>query len=416
MKKLPLAAAIFLAVSGTAHADFVINDDLIVDGSACIGFDCVNGESFGFDTVRLKEHNLRIHFDDTSTAASFPRNDWRIIVNDSANGGQSKFSIEDSSASRTPFTIEANARSHSLYVDDGGRIGIRTSTPSTEIHVIDGDTPTLRLQQDGSSGFAPQTWDVAGNETNFFIRDVTNGSTLPLRIRPDTPTSTIDMQDGKVGVGTASPADDGSSEMLLEVKHATADVRISIDGGDGSGDFGELLFQENNSDLWGTGYSAGDNRYYVYNYGRTNYDFVVRDSNGYIGLDGVTAPTSPIQHSSGALLTAAGQWQSASSREYKEDVSELSLADAKTALAALEPVTYRYKADRDDLVVGFIAEDVPELVATNSRKTLSSLDIVAVLTKVVQQQQSAIERQNTEMKAQQGVIERLEAKVEALDK
>jgi len=186
--------------------DFVINDDLIVDGSACIGFDCVNGESFGFDTLRLKENNLRIKFDDTSTAASFPRNDWQLTANDSANGGASKFSIDDISGSRTPFTVEANARSNSLYVDDGGRIGIRTSTPSTEIHVIDGDTPTLRLQQDGSSGFAPQTWDVAGNETNFFVRDVTNGSQLPFRIRPDAPTNSIFIDvDGDVGMGTSSP-------------------------------------------------------------------------------------------------------------------------------------------------------------------------------------------------------------------
>ena len=201
-----LGATALALVASTAHADFVINDDLIVDGSACIGFDCVNGESFGFDTIRLKENNLRIKFDDTSTASSFPRNDWQLTANDSANGGASKFSIDDISGSRTPFTIEANSRSHSLYVDDGGRIGSRTSTPSTEIHTIDGDTPTLRLQQDGSSGFAPQTWDLAGNETNFFVRDVTNGSTLPFRIRPGAPTSAIFIDvDGDVGLGSASP-------------------------------------------------------------------------------------------------------------------------------------------------------------------------------------------------------------------
>ena len=123
--------------------DFVINDDLIVDGSACIGFDCVNGESFGFDTIRLKENNLRIKFDDTSTAASFPRTDWQLTANASANGGASKFSIDDISGSRTPFTIEANARSHSLYVDDGGRIGNRTSTPSTESSFFSMRTPTV---------------------------------------------------------------------------------------------------------------------------------------------------------------------------------------------------------------------------------------------------------------------------------
>ncbi|MEZ5812093.1 MAG: hypothetical protein R3D45_11840 [Rhizobiaceae bacterium] len=216
-----------LALTAPSSADFVINDDLIVDGSACIGFDCVNGESFGFDTIRLKENNLRIKFDDTSVAASFPRNDWQITVNDSANGGLSKFSIDDISGARTPFTIEAGARSHSLYVDDGGRIGIRTNTPSVELHIVDGDTPTLRLQQDGSSGFAPQTWDVAGNETNFFIRDVTNGSQLPLRIRPDAPTNSIFIDvDGDVGMGTASPDDaldiEGTDSVAIRLTSTAA--------------------------------------------------------------------------------------------------------------------------------------------------------------------------------------------------
>jgi len=37
--------------------------------------------------------------------------------------------------------------------------------------------------------------------------------------------------------------------------------------------------------------------------------------------------------------------------------------------------------------VGFIAEDVPEMVATEDRKGIESMDIAAVLTKVVQEQQ-----------------------------
>ena len=35
--------------------DQVIPDDLIVQGSTCTGFDCVDNESFGFDTLRLKD-------------------------------------------------------------------------------------------------------------------------------------------------------------------------------------------------------------------------------------------------------------------------------------------------------------------------------------------------------------------------
>ncbi|WP_204115938.1 hypothetical protein [Shimia biformata] len=206
--RLLLASAGLTALGlGTAQADQVILDDLIVDGSACIGLDCVNGESFGFDTIRLKENNLRIKAQDTSASASFPTNDWQITFNESSNGGANKFSIDDIDGGRTPFTIEASAPSHSLYVDDGGRIGLGTSTPVVEVHVKDGDTPTLRLEQDGSSGFTAQTWDVAGNETNFFVRDATNGSQLPLRIRPSAPSNSIFVDtDGDVGLGTSSPA------------------------------------------------------------------------------------------------------------------------------------------------------------------------------------------------------------------
>ncbi|MCP4658330.1 MAG: hypothetical protein GY856_23195 [bacterium] len=211
------------AAAGIPTKDHLINDDLIVDGSACIGFDCVNGESFGFDTLRLKENNLRIKFEDTSVAASYPDNDWQLTANDSANGGANKFSIDDITGNRTPFTVEANAPSHSLYIDDSGRIGNRTSTPSVELHSLDGDTPTLRLQQDGSSGFAAQTWDVAGNETNFFVRDVSNGSTLPFRIQPGAPSTSIYIDaDGEVGLGTTTPDD------LLHVENSDEEVSPGI--------------------------------------------------------------------------------------------------------------------------------------------------------------------------------------------
>ncbi len=201
-------------------ADQVILDDLIVDGSACIGFDCVNGEVFGFDTIRLKENNLRIKAQDTSATASFPSNDWQITFNDSSNGGANKFSIDDIDGGRTPFTIEAGAPSHSLYVDDGGRIGLGTSTPVTDIHVKSGNTPTLRLEQDGTSGFTPQTWDVAGNEANFFIRDATNGSTLPFRIFPGAPSNalTIEASTGDVGIGTTSPTEAPSTPIDSPLK------------------------------------------------------------------------------------------------------------------------------------------------------------------------------------------------------
>ena len=227
------ATTALTVVGGVASADQVFVDDVIVQGSLCVGLDCVNGESFGFDTLRLKENNLRIKAQDTSNSASFPTNDWQITFNESTNGGANKFSIDDIDGGRTPFTIEASAPSNSLYVDDGGRIGAGTASPVVELHVVDGDSPTMRLEQDGSSGFTPQTWDVAGNETNFFLRDATNGSRLPFKIKPSAPTNSLYVDtDGDIGLGTQSPSaamhmtrSNGTAKVLVTETSSTEDAR-----------------------------------------------------------------------------------------------------------------------------------------------------------------------------------------------
>ena len=84
-------------------------------------------------------------------------------------------------------------------------------------------------------------------------------------------------------------------------------------------------------------------------------------------------------------------WTNSSSRDSKEAIAALSSREALDALDELEPVRFTYKNDGRESYVGFIAEDVPELVATNDRNGLSAMDIVAVLTRVVQAQQQKIE-------------------------
>src|SRR6476660_1491655 len=101
----------------------------------------------------------------------------------------------------------AGAPSASLFIASSGNVGIGTTVPVLDLSLFSGDTPAIRLEQSGSQGFTGQTWDVAGNDANFFVRDVTGGSRLPFRIRPGAPTSSIDISaSGNVGVGTASPA------------------------------------------------------------------------------------------------------------------------------------------------------------------------------------------------------------------
>ena len=118
--------------------------------------------------------------------------------------------------------------------------------------------------------------------------------------------------------------------------------------------------------------------------------------NGYVGFG--TFPSYPIHSSTGAYLSAAGVWVNSSSREYKENIQELSVDKAKGALKELYPITYTSKIDPEDNCAGFIAEDVPEIVATKDRKGLSPMDIVAVITKVVQEQQKTIEELSAEVK------------------
>jgi hypothetical protein len=200
--------------------DIIHADDVIINGgSLCVGFDCVNGENFGFDTIRLKENNLRIGFNDTSNTASFPTNDWEITINDSSNGGLDYFQIRDVSGNLNPFRILAGAPSNSFYMLANGNLGLGTANPALELQITDGDTPTVRLDQDNSQGWGVQVWDVAGNEANFFVRDATNGSSLPFRIRPGSPTSAIDISpDGTVRIGGTTTNANASMVLVSNTK------------------------------------------------------------------------------------------------------------------------------------------------------------------------------------------------------
>ncbi len=340
----------------SAHADQVILDDLIIDGSACVGQDCVNGESFGFDTIRLKENNLRIRFVDTSSTSSFPSRDWQITVNDSANGGQNKFAIDDIDGGRTIFTLEAGAPSNSLYVDDGGRVGFGTSTPVVDLHVKSGNTPTLRLEQDGSSGFTPQTWDVASNEANFFIRDATNGSQLPFRIQPGADTNTLYLNnEDNVGIGTNTPV----ATLHLWEDDSTEDTIFLVDT------------SANNSDPDGS-----SNNPPLFKVEKTGNTFVL------------------------------GNLEVGSSRSLKENIQSIKSQEALAALQDLSPVHFSYRTSPNVHSLGFIAEDVPDIVATRDRKSLRPMDLVALLTKVTQEQQKSIEILSGQVAALQLQVQR----------
>jgi hypothetical protein len=111
--------------------------------------------------------------------------------------------------------------------------------------------------------------------------------------------------------------------------------------------------------------------------------------NGYVGL-GTQTPVYPLEMLSGAYVTTGGVWTNASSREYKDNIEALATEEALDTLKELNPVKFAYKKDMTEKHVGFIAEEVPDLVSTKDRKGLNPMDIVAVLTKAAQEQQKTI--------------------------
>jgi len=371
--------------------DDVIPDDLIVQGSACVGLDCVNGEVFGFDTVRLKENNTRLQFDDTSTSAGFPTNNWQIRANSSASGGASFLGFVDQGATGNSetgtivFEVDAGAPANAVKVSSTGKVGFRTATPVLDLHITTSDTPAHRLEQTNAGGFTAQTWDIAGNEANFFVRDVTGGSRLPFRIRPGAPTSSIDISaSGNVGIGTASPT------AKLDVSGTIALTGNSFANGPSV---------SNNQDglLLVAGTTLG-----VRINNQNNSGELLRVTNaGNVGI-GTAAPDQKLSVNGEADKTGGNTWLSFSDERLKNIKGRFNLG--LKAVMQLQPIRYEYSKNNalglksDGEHIGFGAQAVqkiiPEAVTKNSEGYLmvNGDPILWTMLNAIKEQQQEIEQ------------------------
>ncbi|MEO1082764.1 MAG: tail fiber domain-containing protein [Acidobacteriota bacterium] len=398
----------------------VIATDLVVQGSTCSGFDCVNGESFGFDTLRLKENNLRIHFQDTSNTASFPSTDWRLVANDTGNGGTNHFSIEDSTVGRSPFRVEGGAPANTLVVEADGDVGVKTQNPAVDIHVVEGNTPTLRLEQDGSDGFTPQTFDVAANEANFFIRDVTNGSRLGFRIRPGAPESSIDLQGtGFVGINNSAakvrlhvresgtvttPSNSAVVAFFQNTANTTDGAIMGLQSGNNAnaqfwyGDTdddnaGRIIYRHAQDvlSLW----TAGTERVRIDSVG----DFCVGCDDALVGADFVVGD---LQGTSSSINAGDVMFTMTSSRDKKENLESVGSDDILSKIADVGVFTYDF-IDGPKNKLGLIAEDFHTVFGRGEDKTINGQEVQMALWLAVQEltaQNKALIQRLDELEAQ----------------
>jgi hypothetical protein len=185
----------------SAPEDWVLADDLIVDGNACIGQNCSNGEFFLNEPLKLRWVNQHINFEDSSTTLGWPSNDWAIDVNDDAENGSNYFAIRDVTGAHTPFKIMAGARSNSIYVDSMGNVGIG-GIPYHEFQIDTIYEPSVYLHQTSPD----QMWSLNATDENFNIWNDSHG-VVPFEIEAAAPTYSLYIDStGKVGVGTDTPS------------------------------------------------------------------------------------------------------------------------------------------------------------------------------------------------------------------
>ena len=139
-------------------------------------------------------------------------------------------------------------------------------------------------------------------------------------------------------------------------------------------------------------------------FGRDAVTFPKSDVNVGIRTDN---PQHAIEVTAGGAFSDGTNWVDASSREVKDNILELKTKEALETLKNIKPVKFSYKQDpAKETNVGFIAEDVPDLVATKGRTGMVSMEVVAVLTKVVQQQQEMIAKLNEEVQSLKDKMQR----------
>ena len=383
--------------------DFVIADDLIVQGSACVGLDCVDGESFGFDTIRVKENNTRIQFDDTSVSAGFATNNWQIRANAQGSGGGSFLAFVDqgstgnSETGTIVFEVDAGAPANSLRVSSGGNVGIGTATPVLDVHANTSDTPAIRLEQNNSGGFTAQTWDIGANEANFFVRDVTSGSRLPFRIRPGAATSSIDIAaSGNVGINTGSPTRARLEVNQASLFNASGGIEINAAGIDTGLAMGA---DSTNNVGWIQGLEPGVSF--------TTRPLSLQPNGGRVGI-GTNAPDQLLSVNGEASKAGGGNWLVFSDERLKNIKGRFN--SGLKAVMQLQPLRFEYKPNNPLGInskgehVGFAAQSlqriIPEAVTSTESGYLqvNNDPIIWTMLNAIKEQQKQIEELKTEVR------------------
>jgi Chaperone of endosialidase len=274
-----------------------------------------------------------------------------------------------------------------MVINDSGNVGIGLTNPDARLHIL------ANTQNTGNNTACLQAPSIGPNTSHIHW-----GTTGDWYIRSASPSGNVYLQDtgGSVHIPAARLSFGSSVRQMINLW--TEEYGIGVQSG-------TTYFRSWDNFCW---FRGG-----VHNNNRDNPGGGVRlmavNGAGDLILSARTNPSgNPAASPCRALVDNGGKLiiniandypqgvdivngRFVSSRELKQNIATLSTEEATIALHDLKPVTFSYKTDtQDNQHVGFIAEEVPDLLAAPDRRSIGPLDVVAVLTKVLQEQQQAI--------------------------
>ncbi len=243
--------------------------------------------------------------------------------------------------------LRAGGNNTKMVIKANGNVGIGTTTPGAKLEITastathGGWLEAIRFSRPEHSAI---TLPAAGllfglhSDRNFYFADIKDGFKKYVM--------SINAETGKVVVANGSFSVQNAGSEFAYSGHADIVLRAT---GRGSG--GRAIVHDGGNTL-------------TLNFGG---DF-----------------TGGVQHH-GAL-------RQVSSREFKDNIQALATQEALTILHGLNPVKFHFKADEEQKVnLGFIAEDVPPLIASDDHKAITPAHIITVLTSVVKEHQRLLE-------------------------
>lgn len=240
-------------------------------------------------------------------------------------------------AGESAFELQDNLGVPVVRMRSDGLVGIGTVTPASELHVV-----------------GVVTSDGLAVDTNVLF---------------------VDSVNGRVGIGTTQPS----------IKfHVNGQLRSSSFSSSGNGTVGLPSYRFLSDSNVGMFHPSSDNLAFT----TGGVERIRIDNVGNVGI-GISTPAVALDVAGD--INASGAVTQGSSRAFKKEISYITDQEAVEALSGLTHVRFQYRDDaHGEERLGFIAEDVPEIVASRDRRHLNPMDLTAIFAKVLQRQQRTL--------------------------